>query len=113
MAILTFSLTTDEFLSGAKTVTRRDWAGEHLKRWQTFWDTERLVHDAWDRIPIAGGKPIGKLRLTARPYQERLAEMPVEDLQAEGGMCATLEDFCDLIGKSPDEVVTVIRFEKV
>jgi len=113
MAILTFSFTTNEFLEGMKTVTRRDWVKKHLEMWQRFWDTDRLVHDAWDKIPIAGGKPIGKIRLTARPYQERLADMPNEDLIAEGGMCMTLEDFYCLIGKSSEEIVSVVRFEKL
>ena len=113
MAILTFSLTKQQFLSGAKTVTRRTWAEKHIEMWQRLWDTERLVHDAWDKIPIAGGEPIGKFRLTVRPYREQLANMPVEDLIEEGGMCATIDEFCYLIGRSPNDVVTVVRFEKL
>jgi hypothetical protein len=81
--------------------------------WQNMWDTDRVIHQAWDRIPIAGGQPIGRLRLTARPYLERLREMPASDLLAEGGMCDSLREFCDLIGRCPDDYVTVIRFEKV
>ncbi len=113
MAILTFSLTGEEFLAGKKTVTRRDWKPAHLARWQRWWDEGRRVHDAWDRSPRAGGRRIGRFRLTCRPYLERLADMPVPDLAAEGGMCATREEFCRLIGKAAGDVMAVVRFEMI
>jgi len=113
MAIVSFSLTKDEFLAGIKTVTRRDWSDRHLDRWQAFWDSDKLVHDAWDKIPIAGGTPIGKFRLTARPYRERLKDMPLDDLLNEGGMCSSIEEFCSFVGKTPEDYVAVIRFEKL
>ena len=113
MAILSFTLTKEEFLSGKKTVTRRAWSDEHFRMWVNMWQTQRLVHDAWDNIPRAGGKKIGRLILTAKPYRERLARMPESDLLAEGGMCSTLDEFCALIGKLPNDYVTVIRFQKL
>ncbi len=113
MAILSFALTKEEFLSGRKTVTRRDWSDEHFRMWVRLWDTGRLVHDAWDNIPRAGGRKIGSLKLTARPYRERLAKMPRADLNAEGGMCSTLDDFYALIRKTPSDYVTVVRFQKL
>jgi hypothetical protein len=109
MAILSFSLTQEEFLSGNKTVTRRDWA----ESYHAMWERNRLIHDAYDNIPRAGGKKIGEIKLIAKPYKERLADMPLEDLTAEGGMCSTREEFIKLIGKDPDDVVSVIRFVKV
>jgi len=113
MAILTFTLTTKEFGSGRKSVTRRTWSARQLEMWQRLWDTDRHVHDAWDKIPIAGGRPIGRIRLTARPYRERLRDMPEADLAAEGGMCESLDEFCRLIGRSPEDYVTVVRFQKI
>jgi hypothetical protein len=113
MAILSFAWTKDEFLSGKKTVSRRCWKERQLKMWQRLWDSGRLVHEAWDKAPFAGGKRIGKFKLTARPYQERLGDMPESDLIAEGGMCRTLEEFYKLLGKTPEEIVSVIRFEKL
>ena len=113
MAIVSFSLTTEEFISGRKKVTRRDWSNKHLLMWQNFWDKNHLLHDAWDKIPIAGGKFIGNFRLTNRPYIEQLKEMPVKDLKDEGGMCSSLEEFYNFIGKSPNDYVTVLRFEKL
>jgi hypothetical protein len=113
MAIISFSMTKNEFLEGSKTVTRRNWSDRHFRMWENLWETEQYVHDAWDNIPIAGGTKIGKFRLTARPYRERLSEMPVEDLAAEGGMCSNLDDFYELTGMSESDIVTVIRFEKL
>ena len=113
MAIISFALTTQEFLSGRKTVTRRAWDCKHFERWCRWWDEGKLVHQAWDKVPYAGGKRIGTFELTCRPYREMLANMPLSDLEAEGGMCKTREEFCKLIGMFPDDVVTVIRFKKV
>lgn len=113
MAILSFALTKDQFLSGQKTVTRRAWKPSHMANWQRWYDEGRRVHDAYDKIPIAGGTKIGRFRLTCRPYWERLADMPEEDLKAEGGMCKTLDEFYELIGLPPEAEVAVIRFEKI
>jgi hypothetical protein len=71
------------------------------------------VHDAWDNSPRAGGKKIGRFELTHKPYKERLADMPPSDLQAEGGICASLDEFCEIIGRSPNDYVAVIRFRKL
>jgi hypothetical protein len=113
VAILTFTLTEKEFLGGRKTVTRRDWQPNTLRRWQRWWDEGRYVHDAWNGSPRTGGRCIGRLRLTCRPYRERLADMPEADLSAEGGMCATLAGFYRLIEKSPEDVMCVVRFERL
>ena len=113
MAILSFALTKREFLSGKKTVTRRAWSDRQFQVWVNMWEADRRVHDAWDNIPRAGGRKIGRLVLTAKPYRERLGRMPEADLRAEGGMCSTVEEFCALIGKSPKDYVTVIRFKRI
>ncbi|PEN04750.1 hypothetical protein CRI93_14675 [Longimonas halophila] len=113
MAIITFSLTRDELLSGQKTVTRRDWKPSHMANWQRWYDEGRHIHDAYDRIPIAGGSKIAEIRLTERPYWEALENMPKDDLQAEGGMADSLEQFYDLVGLPPSHEVAVVRFELV
>jgi len=113
MAIISFALTTKEFLSGKKTVTRRDWDDHHYLRWCAWYDAGKRTHQAWDKVPYAGGKRIGTFELTCRPYRETLATMPIGDLEAEGGMCKSREEFCALIGMGPEDVVTVIRFKKI
>jgi len=111
MAIITFSLTSDALLRGQKSVTRRDWKQSHMANWQRWYDEGKHVHDAYDRIPIAGGQKIAEIRLVERPYWEALKEMPEEDLEAEGGMVDDLEDFYELIGLSPSHEVAVVRFK--
>ena len=111
MAIISFALTTKELLSGDKTVTRRMWKRRQTERWQRFWDDGKFLHEAWDKVPFAGGVKIGEILLMQRPYIERLADMPVSDLVAEGGMCSTLDGFYKFIGLCPDDEVTVIRFK--
>jgi len=112
MASISFALTKSEFLSGRKTVTRRDWPEKYRRQWQKWYEKGRVDHTAWDKVPFAGGQRIGTFRLTCAPYAERLDDMPLADLEAEGGMCATREEFCALIGKKLSDVVTVIRFVK-
>lgn len=113
MAILSFSMTKQEFLSGNKTVTRRTWADSYHEMWERMWETNRLVHDAYDNIPRAGGRKIGQFELINKPYREKLSDMPVDDLIAEGGMCSSIEEFIEFIGKNPNDTVSVIRFIKV
>ena len=113
MAIISFSKTETEFLSGTKTVTRRGWSDHQFNMWLRMWYSKRLVNDAYNKITQVGGKKIGTFKLTERPYQERLVHMPAEDLVAEGAMCDSLEEYYRLIGKLPEDVVTVIRFKKI
>ena len=113
MAIISFALTEQEFMSGRKTVTRRAWKPAQLKRWQKWWDEGKHVHDGWSKVPFAGGRFLAKFRLTARPYLERLGDMPETDLEAEGGMCKTLAEFRELVGYPPEKEMAVIRFEKL
>ena len=111
--ILSFNWTTDAYLSGRKTCTRRRWAPSHLRQWQRAWDEGRHVHDAWDKSPRCKGKKVGQFRLTCRPYWERLEDMPEQDLQAEGGLWASVEEFVELFGGNPDQDVAVVRFEPI
>ena len=72
-----------------------------------------LIVDAYDRSPRAGGQKVATIRLTCDPYRERLADMPEEDLAAEGGLWVSKEEFIQLLGGDPEDQVTVIRFELV
>jgi len=111
--IISFAYTAEAFLSGRKTVTRRVWKPRTLAMWQKAWDEGRYIHDAVDKALYRGGQRIGKLRLTCRPYQERLSDMAVLDLAAEGGLWATRQAFYDEFGGDPEQVVTVVRFEAI
>ncbi len=88
------------------------WSDRHLRQWQKAWDEDRLVHDAWDKSPRAGGKHIGRFRLTCRPYREQLVDMPEEDIGLEGGLWESKAEFIRLFG-GPDLCPAVVRFVQV
>jgi len=111
--IISFALTTEEFLAGIKTETRRNWTARTLRAWQNAWDQGRLEHLAADKGLYCGGKIIGRLRLTARPTLEPLSTMTAASLAAEGGMCATVPDFCRLVGQPASKEMAVVRFLKI
>ncbi|MBW4554114.1 MAG: hypothetical protein KME35_23875 [Aphanocapsa sp. GSE-SYN-MK-11-07L] len=111
--IITFAWTTEVFLAGTKTVTRRDWSDRTFAQWYRAWDTNRLVHDAYDKSPRCGGRKVGTFKLTARPYRERLGDFPESDLADEGGLWETVQEYIDLQGGQPDQVLTVVRFCKL
>ncbi len=109
--ILSFTWTTETLLSGQKTCTRRLWSDRTAKSWVNAYKGDRLIHSAWDKIPLCrGAKKIADIRLTKCPYQEALADIPQSDLQAEGGLWSSKDEFINLFG-SPDLVVWVVRFE--
>jgi hypothetical protein len=111
--IITFAWTTEIFLAGKKTVTRRDWSDRTFEQWCKAWEDKRLVHQAWDKSPRCGGQMVGTFILTARPYRERLGNFPAYDLVAEGGLWPTVGDYQELQGGNLDTVLTVIRFCKL
>jgi hypothetical protein len=108
--ILSLAWTTQAFLAGKKTCTRRRWTAHHMATWQKAWDEGRYIHDAWDKSPRSGGRCIGQIRLTCRPYWERLADMPTADLVAEGNLWASMDEFLALF-PDPQDYVAVLRFE--
>ena len=109
--IISYALTEKEYILGRKTVTRRKWKPRHVKTWQRAWDNGKLVHQAWSKVPYAGGVYLGDFELICRPYLEPLEMMPEADLLAEGGMCETLEEFIVLIDLPPATKVAVVRFK--
>lgn len=79
VVIISFAWTTQAFLAGRKTCTRRRWNPEYARRFKAG-----QAHDAFDRSPRFGGKRIGALRLTCDPYQETTDQMPSSDFEREG-----------------------------
>ena len=108
--IISMAWTTPQYLARRKTCTRRMWSERYLVQWQKAWDDGRHYHAVYDRSPRNGGRQIGTLRLTCRPYRQRLSEMPVSDLIDEGGLWSSLDEFIMLFG-GPDLEPAVIRFE--
>ncbi len=105
--IISFALTEKELVAGQKTVTRRRWKPVTAARFKAG-----SIHQAYSNLPyVAGARKLGTIRATQDAYQERLGDISAADLLAEGGMCATAEDFISLFGGDPDEIIWVARFE--
>ncbi|MBE9092508.1 hypothetical protein [Tychonema sp. LEGE 07203] len=94
-------------------MTRRAWKDKHADKFINAFHQHKLVK-ALDKDIRYGGKQIGWCRLLGAPYKEQLAAMPDEDLQAEGGMCASVVEFIKQYFKgNSSQEVWVIRFEFV
>lgn len=109
--IISFAHTTEAFLAGIKTVTRRDWSDKHFQQWLKAYEAGRLIHDAYDKSPRCHGKKVGQFELTCMPYREALRDMPESDLKAEGDLWDSLADFIG--NRDPNHVVTVVRFRPI
>ena len=109
--ILSFAWTLEPLLAGNKSCTRRAWNDSYFMSWVRAYDKGQFIHQAWSMSPRAGGECVGRIRLTHRPYWERLGEMPESDLEAEGGLWDSLDDFFALFDCKPTDYVAVIRFE--
>ena len=112
--ILSFAWTSLVLLSGQKTCTRRSFCNCTAQTWLKAYNNGRLVHQAWDKCAFCHlAKKIADIRLTQLIYQERLCDMPESDLEAEGGLWASKQEFIDLFGGDSNRVVWVVRFELV
>jgi hypothetical protein len=108
--IISFAWTTEAVKAHRKKCTRRDWSETHFQQWVKAYREDRLVHDAYDRSPRVGGLRFGQIKLVCEPYWEALRDMPVEDLELEGGYWNSKAEFIELFGGNPDKEVVVMRF---
>lgn len=117
MNIISFAWTTPAVKARRKSVTRREWDRDYVRRFKAG----QFVQ-GWDKSPRAGGKQFGVLCLLRDPYLESTDEMPASDWECEG--FAYLESIGATVkGVTPREVwdawklqpvyLYVIRFEIV
>ncbi|WP_333318807.1 hypothetical protein [Microcoleus sp. B4-C1] len=107
---ISFSRTINELTSGRKTQTRRAWQDDYAKNFIRYFD-ENIAIPALDKGRHRGGCELGFIKLTQRPYQQYLSEMSPTDLQEEGGMVATTQEFIDTYFEGQDKLVWVLHFE--
>ena len=108
---ISFGKTLDALHRGIKSVTRRTWSGRHaqhfIHRFDRGWKCQ-----AFDKDRRYGGQLIGWLRLTQKPYRERLGDMPDTDVGLEGYPELSKPEFIDRFFEgNADLTVWVIRFE--
>ncbi len=107
---ISFSRTINELISGNKTQTRRAWQDDYAKNFIRYFD-ENIAIPALDKGRHRGGHELGFIKLTKRPYQQYLSEMSATDLQEEGGMVSTVQEFIDTFFEGQDKLVWVLHFE--
>ncbi len=106
---ISFALTEDELLAGIKGATRRRWKAVTAKRFR-----KGTVHTAWSKLPrVPGARRLAIIRAKEDAYLEPLGQMSPRDLEEEGGMCDTVEEFILLVGGRPEEELYVARFEVI
>lgn len=98
----------DPLIQGIKTMTRRNWKQSHIEKLILNIDNE---HDAYNKATYAKGQKIGIIKLTEKPYLQRLGDMPKEDLYHEGNLWNSKEEFFKSLKCSPDSEVWVLKFE--
>ena len=77
--IVSYAWTTQPFLVGRKSRTRRQWNERHARQVVPG----KTMIQAYDKIPIAGGKQIGLAKAVAIKYED-VSLMPDEDYEKEG-----------------------------
>jgi hypothetical protein len=108
---IAFGWTSAQLLAGVKTCTRRIWNDTYAAYFIKVFEQGRPV-PCLDKSFRNGGKIIGYARLVCPPYKEKLQDMPISDLEAEGGMCSTIEEFISKYFEADKtRSVWVIRFE--
>jgi|GEM_PF-1606337 len=113
---ISFSWTTEPFLKGAKTMTRRYWKSSHAEKFH-----KNMLISAYDKLPFRNGKVIGHLKITKDLYQQRTSELSEEDFEKEGLLWMSQHNL-KIMGKTPEEffeewkqkndLVWVIEFER-
>ena len=111
--IISFAWTTPALLAGRKTATSRKWSAAYLRRMQKAYDLGDRRHQAWNKLPHAGGCQVGWLTLTKRPVEKRIMHYTSEEVRAEGLNLRTPREFQEWMreaGHSGDEMFTLVRF---
>ncbi len=76
--IVSFAWTTDSFLAGRKTRTRRDWKDSYAEMFKPGYFVQ-----AWDRQPRFGGKKIGEI-VIVKVWKQNTSQLTEEDYEKEG-----------------------------
>ncbi|AFZ38304.1 hypothetical protein Sta7437_4876 (plasmid) [Stanieria cyanosphaera PCC 7437] len=106
-----FGKTLRAVIGGKKTCIRKLWSERHARHFIKRYE-RGLPVAAFDKDKRRGGSLVGWLRLTEKPYQELLLDLPEGDLVAEGYPKLNQEKFIDrFFNGDPFQEVWVIKFE--
>lgn len=107
---ISFAYTLPQLLAGTKTVTRRKWKEKYAQSMIKNW-SEKL-YPALSKSYCFGGEPVGAIRFTKSPYQEKISDMPESDVSLEGFPGLSKQEFIDrFFGGDTEAIVWVVRFK--
>lgn len=104
--IISFAWTSNAFLRGQKTVTRRFWCPGYATKFKPG-----ITVDAYDKSPRFGGNKIGQIKIV-RVYKQYLSEMTDDDEKKEGGLWGNARAFVEAMG-GPSRMPYVVEFVKL
>lgn len=115
MMIVSFAWTTNAFLSGIKTETRRFWDEAYMERWYRSVVKDNNIFQAYDKSPRFKGKLIGYAKLLEKPYREALKLVTDEVEIREGHLWGNAEGYIKAMSESGtgEESPFVIKFNKI
>lgn len=109
MMFISFAWTTQVYLDGIKTETRRFWSDDYAEK---FWRATQRCNGyvkAYNKSPRFGGQPIGLIKVTQQPFKQALSHVTDEDERAEGGLWGNAKAFIEAMG-GPNKTPYVIKF---
>lgn len=112
MMWISFAWTTKAFLAGTKTVTRRFWNKEYMEKWWKVTCENNGLAVACDRSPRWGGKQIGHIKVTLKPYLQKLKFVTDADEIKEGHLWGNAKNFIEMMG-GPEREPYVIELEPI
>ena len=108
---ISFGWTSEQLLSGNKTVTRRTWKDNYAQGFINRFNEGVCVYPALNKSYRNGGEQIGSIQIYCCPYKQRLVDMPIFDLELEGFPELTKQEFIDkFFGGDELAEVWVVRF---
>jgi hypothetical protein len=110
MLWISFANTIEPFKKGIQTVTRRYWNDKYAEGfWNVACENGGLAI-ACSRSQQWGGKRIGLIRVTKKPYRQKLEYITDADEIKSGHMWGNAKDYISFLG-GPELEPWVIEFE--
>ena len=111
---MSFAWTTEVYLKGLKTVTRRFWTDEYAEKWWRGVQKDNGIFMGTDKSPRFKGKPIGEALCVKKPYKQKLSLMTDEDERKEGGLWGSARAYVEMmLSQNKGDNPYVIEFKKI
>lgn len=103
---ISFAWTTDDFLAGRKTATRRFWDDEYAKRFPVG-----STHSAWNKSPRFKGVKIGTVKVR-EIFKQPLSRMTESDLKEEGTLWSSVGEYVEMmLSQGKGDTPWVVKFD--